>query len=86
MTREVYTDAKFIEFSKSQVFIRVMEDKSDEGKRLANKYKIEGTPTLIIFDPSGKEIDRLVGGRGVQSLIEDLKKVFQSTKSEKYKI
>jgi thioredoxin-related protein len=86
MAREVYTDKKFIEFSKSQVFIRVMDDTSDEGKSLAKKFRIEGTPTFIVLDSSGKEIDRILGGMDAQEFIEELKEIFQSAKSEKYKI
>jgi thioredoxin-related protein len=86
MAREVYTDKEFIKFSQSQVFIRVIEDTSIEGKSLARKFRIEGTPTLIILDSSGKEVDRIVGGRDAQELIDELKDIFQSAKSKKYTI
>jgi thioredoxin-related protein len=86
MAREVYTHKDFIKFSQSQVFIRVMEDASAEGKSLARKFQIDGTPTLIVLDSSGKEVDRIIGGRDAQELIDELKDIFQSAKSEKYKI
>jgi|WetSurMetagenome_2_1015567.scaffolds.fasta_scaffold702621_2 thioredoxin-related protein len=86
MAREVYADKKFINYSKKHVFLRVMEDTSDEGHALARKFRIEGTPTLIILDSSGKEIDRIVGGRDVQELIDELEDILQSAKSEKYTI
>jgi thioredoxin-related protein len=86
MAREVYTDKEFIKFSQNQVFIRVLEDTSSEGKRLARKFRIDGTPTFIIMDSSGKEIDRIVGGMAARDLIEELKDIFQSAKSEKYTI
>jgi thioredoxin-related protein len=86
MAREVYSDKEFIKFSKSQVFVKVMEDTSIEGKRLARKFRIEGTPTFIVLDSSGKEIDRIVGGMDARDFIEELKEIFQSAKSEKYKI
>jgi thioredoxin-related protein len=86
MAREVYTDKEFIKFSKSQVFIRILEDTNIDGKRLARKFRIEGTPTFIVLDSSGKEIDRIVGGMSARDFIETLKEIFQSAKSEKYKI
>jgi thioredoxin-related protein len=86
MAREVYTDKEFIKFSKSLVFIRVMEDTGSEGKSLARKFRIEGTPTLIVLDSSGKEVDRIVGGMDASELIDTLKDIIQSAKSEKYRI
>ena len=86
MDRTVYTDKEFIKFSKSQVFIKVIEDTSSEGKRLARKFQIEGTPTLIVLDSSGKEVDRILGGMEAGELIEELKEIIQSAKSEKYTI
>jgi len=82
MTREVYTDEEFIRFSRSQVFMRVFEDTEAEGARLARKFKIGGFPTLIILDSAGHEVDRIVGARDAQSLIEELESVFQDAKHE----
>jgi thioredoxin-related protein len=78
MTREVYPDAKFIEFSRSQVFMRVFQDTEPEGTRLARKFNIRGFPTLIILDPAGNEIDRIMGAMSAEDLIEELKLIFES--------
>jgi thiol-disulfide isomerase/thioredoxin len=86
MTREVYADKKFIEFSKSQVFMRVMLDTDAEGKQLADKFQIDATPTIIVLDSKGKEVDRIIGGRPAQAYIDDLEEIFQSAKSVKYTI
>ena len=81
MTREVYTDKKLIEFSHSQVFMRVFEDTEEEGERLARKFKIRGFPTLIVLDSDGQEVDRIIGARSPKELIELLKEIFRSAKS-----
>jgi len=86
MARDVYTDREFIKFSRSQVFVRVFEDANIEGARLARGFQIEGTPTLIVLDSSGKEIDRLVGGMNAHELIEALNEIFQTSKLGKYKL
>ena len=86
MTREVYADKKFIQFSKSQVFMRVMTDTDTEGKQLARKFQIEATPTIIVLDSSGKEVDRIICGNSTQDYIDALEEIFQSAKSEKYTI
>jgi thioredoxin-related protein len=82
MTREVYTDKKFIEFSRSQIFLRVFQDTEAEGERLARKFKIRGFPTLIVLDSDGQEIDRIPGAMSAPDLIEELKQIFESAKSD----
>jgi thioredoxin 1 len=81
MTREVYTDKELIEFSRSQVFMRVFEDTEAEGKRLARKFGIDGFPTLIILDSDGQEVDRIEGAMSAPDLIDTLKEIFKSAKS-----
>ena len=86
MTREVYPDKKFIEFSRSQVFMRVFEDTEAEGARMARKFRVRGFPTIIILDSKGQEVDRILGAMSAPDLIEELKLIFESAKSEKISI
>jgi thioredoxin-related protein len=86
MTREVYTDKRFIEFSRSQVFLRVFEDTQPEGERLARKFGVPGFPTLIILDFRGHEVDRIVGARRAQDLIEELHLIFNGAKGNRISI
>jgi thioredoxin-related protein len=86
MTREVYTDQNVIKFSRSQVFMRVMEDTEEEGAILARKYKVRGFPTLIILDSKGQEVDRILGAMSPEELIAELKSIFKNAKREKYSI
>jgi thioredoxin-related protein len=79
MTREVYTDKKFIEFSQKHIFVRVFEDKESEGKRLARKFGIGGFPTMIVLDSKGAEIDRIEGAMRAKDLMEELQLIFAST-------
>jgi hypothetical protein len=84
MAREVYTDSDFIQFSRSYVFVRVMDDIDDEGARLARRFRIEGTPTLIVLNPSGREVDRILGARDALDLIDELKEIIQSAQGGRY--
>jgi thioredoxin-related protein len=86
MTREVYPDSEFIKFSRSNIFMRVMQDTDPQGASLARKYKIDGVPTLIILDSSGKEVDRILGFVSAPELIEELQLIFEAAKEPKYTI
>ena len=78
MTREVYTDNEFIEFSRSQVFIRLFVDTDAQGDRLARKFGVHGYPTWIILDRTGREIDRLVGARSAPGLKAAIESIFDA--------
>jgi hypothetical protein len=86
MTREVYTNKKFIEFSRNHVFLRVFEDTQPEGARLARKYSVPGFPALIILDSSGREVDRILGAMPAPDLIEELQLIFKSAASGRISI
>ena len=83
MTREVYPDNRFIRFSRSQVFIRVFEDTEPQGARLADRFQVDGFPTLIVLDSTGHEVDRIEGAMSAPDLIEELQVIFRNAKNEK---
>ena len=82
MTREVYADREFIEFSHSQIFVRLFVDTDSQGARLARKYDVRGFPTLIVLDRTGREINRLVGARSARGLRSELESIFDETGPE----
>jgi thioredoxin-related protein len=86
MTREVYSDKDFIEFSRSQIFVRIFIDEDPEGKELAREFAVEALPTLIILDSKGREVDRIVGGRDAPDLIRMLKFLFENSEDDSISI
>jgi len=78
MTREVYSNKEFIEFSRSQIFLRIFIDKDAGAKELARRYGVEGLPTLIIFNPEGREVDRISGFMSAEDLMQELGYIFES--------
>ncbi len=43
---------------------------NEEGKRLADRYKLNAYPTLIVIDGNGKEVRRHVGALDPDSLVK----------------
>jgi thiol:disulfide interchange protein len=86
MAREVYTDKKYIEFSRKFVFLRFFADTDPEGERLEKRYEVNGVPTLLILDSRGKEVDRIVGARTADELIEELELIFEYASEESHPI
>ena len=56
--------------------MRVFQDTEAQGARLAEKYEIEGFPTLIIFNSSGRMVAQISGFRSAPDLIKYLKAIF----------
>ena len=77
MAREVYTDKAFIQFSRKYVWIRLFQDTDPQGARLASKFRVEGVPTLIILDSSGREVDRILGFLSAPELMEELQSIVE---------
>ncbi|MCD6414584.1 MAG: thioredoxin family protein [Candidatus Diapherotrites archaeon] len=49
------------EFKGKDVDYRKIRMKTSEGKRLADEYDVNATPTILAFDGSGKLIKKIVG-------------------------
>ncbi len=45
----------------SDRFIPVQLDVDGDGRELSNEYHVDGLPTVLILDPSGREIGRIPG-------------------------
>ena len=78
MTREVYSNKEFIEFSRSQVFMRVFVDTDPKAEELARRYRVEGLPTLLVFNSEGREVDRILGYMSATDLIQTLEYIFEA--------
>jgi len=86
MTREVYPDKEFTEFSKSQIFMRFFSDTEVEGDLLARRFRVKVFPTLIVLNSKGNEVERIVGERSAPDLIDELTDIFESASSRGEKV
>ncbi len=82
MTREVYTDQEFIEYSHKWVLVRLFADTDSQGARLARRYGVRGFPTLLVLDDRGRELNRLPGFRGAERLKADLESILDAAGPE----
>lgn len=72
MAKLVFTAKDVADAANGVVCIKVDGDKE---KKLVEKYKVEGYPTLIMLGSDGKEVGRLTGYKGVKEMTEALKKL-----------
>jgi len=70
MDDSTFTDTNLIRFSMDFVFFKT---NAEEDTALAERYKVNGYPTVILADPSGEEIDRIVGYATASDFIRDIK-------------
>ena len=50
--------------------VRIVKMDSDQNPNLARQWKVQGLPTLILFDRAGQEIDRIEGALMKDQLIQ----------------
>jgi thioredoxin 1 len=81
LQKNVFTRADVAEvFNKD--FINVKFDmESGEGPMLAEKYPLQGYPTLLFIDPDGKVVKELLGYQTPEALIKTGKKIPKYTKA-----
>lgn len=70
MDQLVYTAKPVVDKSKDFVFVKL---DGDEEKELNDKFEVKAYPTMILLDPNGKTIRRVVGYQNVKALIGFLK-------------
>jgi len=69
------------EYEDYGIVLRKMRTKSPEGKELAERYGIRGTPTIVIVDSDGNEKKRIVGVPSEDTLRKDIEKILGLRKS-----
>ena len=74
LDQTTYQDAKFIAYSRGWIMVKVNPEKSDFGRKLAEKYAVSGYPSMIFTDGGGKKHGEAVGSYPTEMLIPEMKK------------
>ncbi|PQV63233.1 Thioredoxin-like [Abditibacterium utsteinense] len=69
-----YKDPRFVAESKNWIMVKVDAEKNKANVQLAQKYKVEGYPSMVFLKPGGKESSRVVGGYPPEMLVPEMKK------------
>ncbi len=69
-----YKDPKFVKESKNWIMVKVDAEKNSANVKLAQKYKIDGYPSMLFLKSNGKETGREVGGYPADQLVPKMKK------------
>ena len=70
LDREVFADARVAEAARNLVAVRVNAEKG--GEKLAEKYDIQGFPTILFVDGSGDVVKRIDGYVGAAEMLRIL--------------
>ncbi|WP_448584120.1 thioredoxin family protein [Thermocrinis sp.] len=70
----VFSDEEVVQKLRNFLFVE-LDVRSEEGSRLARKFGVPGTPTLVIYDPKqDKVVNMIFGSRPKQDFISILNK------------
>ncbi len=69
-----YRDPKFALASRNWVMVRVNAEKGARNIQIAQKYRLEGYPTLLMLDPNGKKLNQIAGAYPTEMMLAEMKK------------
>jgi thiol:disulfide interchange protein len=73
LDEDVYTDARFIEFMKQFVPLKLDVDDEADGTQFAEDYAVSALPTLMIINSKGHVVHSVEGYLPAEELITELK-------------
>lgn len=71
LDREVFGDARVAEASRALVAVRINAEK--EGEKVAQRYDVQGYPTVLFVDGSGSVVKRIDGYVDAAEMLQTLK-------------
>lgn len=75
LDKEVYSDPAFIKYMNGYIPVKINAEDNSGGTKFAQKYNVDGFPTLLVTDSQGKLINRIGGFITANALIKDLSTV-----------
>lgn len=72
LDRDTFTNEAVVKVINSD-FVAVRLNAEKEGEEEARRFGIEGYPTVVFVDPTGKEIKRINGYLGPDAFLQELK-------------
>jgi len=72
LDKDTYTDERVMEFAEQNLISIKIDAEKNDGPEQKKKYRVRGYPTILLLDPSGNELDRIVGYRPPKEFLEEL--------------
>lgn len=80
LDEEVYPEAGVKQAMAAYEFRKINAEQGDANHALAQKYKVDGFPTIVFVDPKGNEVHRIVGYEPAAQFAEELNTLTAKTK------
>ena len=72
LDKDTYSDKGVIDFAEQNLISIKIDAEKNDGPEQKKKYRVRGYPTILLLDPSGNELDRIVGYRPPKEFLEEL--------------
>ena len=74
LDQTTFRDPQFVAYSRGWIMVKVNPEKSEFGRKLAEKYRVQGYPSMIFTDGRGTKHGEAVGTYPAKMLIPAMKK------------
>jgi thioredoxin-related protein len=78
LDEEVYTNAEFIRYMDSFVGLKLNAEDEGIGSKVAEQFRVEGFPTILVFDKTGKLLGKVEGYLEAKEMIQEVNKILES--------
>lgn len=75
LDQEAYVNPKFVQYMKGFVALKLNSEDNGEGSRLAEKYEIDGLPSMLVLDANGNLLNKLSGYMQAEEIIQEVQRV-----------
>ena len=82
LDKDVYSTPQWVQFMQGFIPVRLNAEDNKDGSRVADKYSIDGFPTLLVTDGNGTVTNRIGGYMEADALIQDIDGIQQLISKE----
>ncbi len=79
MDNDTYSDKRIIKYASENLISIKIDAEKGIGPEQKKTYRVRGYPTILLLDPSGNEIDRIVGYRPPDEFMSELERIKSGT-------
>jgi len=79
LDNDTYSDKRIIKYASENLISIKIDAEKGIGPEQKETYRVRGYPTILLLDPSGNEIDRIVGYRPPDEFMSELERIKSGT-------
>ena len=77
LDRQTYPDRRVVNLAQKMIAVRI---NVGQDSAIAEKFQVEGTPTIVFLNSKGKKVHEFVGFRPPEEFVKEMKEAIKKAK------